>query len=117
MSGAVLAVYVRAMGGWLRFSVLIAWFLATEAARVAATVWLSEWTSNTSDSTSSSHNALWYLAIYAAISLGQVSALDFSHFPFCLYLPLPLPKVSSPPCACVWRFALVHSDLSVHVYS
>ena len=32
------------MGGWTHFALLMLWFVLTEAARVAATVWLSHWT-------------------------------------------------------------------------
>lgn len=40
----VLSAYIRAMGGWTHFGLLMLWFLLTEVARVAATVWLSHWT-------------------------------------------------------------------------
>ena len=40
----MLMVYVNAMGGKLRFSILMSWFLLVELCRVAATVWLSYWT-------------------------------------------------------------------------
>jgi hypothetical protein len=84
VSGAVLGVYVRAMGGPFRFTLLVLWFLATEAARVAATVWLSYWTSTTEDAGKAPHGALWYLGIYAAISIAQVMftlRILFRHFP------------------------------------
>ena len=40
----MLMVYVNAMGGKLRFSILMSWFLLVELCRVGATVWLSYWT-------------------------------------------------------------------------
>ena len=44
VSVKMLMVYVNAMGGKLRFSILMSWFLLVELCRVAATVWLSYWT-------------------------------------------------------------------------
>ena len=40
----MLMVYVNAMGGKLRFTILMSWFLLVELCRVGATVWLSYWT-------------------------------------------------------------------------
>lgn len=40
----MLMVYVDAMGGKLRFTILMSWFLLVELCRVGATVWLSYWT-------------------------------------------------------------------------
>ena len=42
----MLLVYVDAMGGKLRFGILLSWFLLVELCRVGATVWLSYWTGN-----------------------------------------------------------------------
>ena len=44
VSLAVLNFYINAMGGKLKFGLLMSWFLLVEAARVGATVWLSHWT-------------------------------------------------------------------------
>ena len=40
----MLMVYVNAMGGKLRFLLLLSWFVLVELCRVGATVWLSYWT-------------------------------------------------------------------------
>lgn len=42
----MLMVYVNAMGGKLRFGILLSWFVLVELCRVGATVWLSYWTGN-----------------------------------------------------------------------
>ena len=42
----MLLVYVDAMGGKLRFGILLSWFLLVELCRVGGTVWLSYWTGN-----------------------------------------------------------------------
>ena len=44
VSVKMLMVYVNAMGGKLRFTILMSWFLLVELCRVGATVWLSYWT-------------------------------------------------------------------------
>lgn len=44
VSVQMLMVYVNAMGGKLRFTILMSWFLLVELCRVGATVWLSYWT-------------------------------------------------------------------------
>ena len=44
VSFKMLMVYVDAMGGKLRFTILMSWFLLVELCRVGATVWLSYWT-------------------------------------------------------------------------
>ncbi len=44
VSFKMLMVYVNAMGGKLRFIILLSWFLLVELCRVGATVWLSYWT-------------------------------------------------------------------------
>ena len=44
VSWGVIRVYITAMGGLLRFGVLMTWFVLVELCRVGATVWLSYWT-------------------------------------------------------------------------
>ena len=68
ISGHVLGVYIRSMGGYFRFSVLMVMFALVEAGRVCATVWLSTWTDTADNPAGAPHPAIWYLAIYAAIS-------------------------------------------------
>ena len=68
ISGHVLGVYIRSMGGYFRFSVLMFMFALVEAGRVCATVWLSTWTDTADNPAGAPHPAIWYLAIYAAIS-------------------------------------------------
>ena len=64
----MLGVYIRSMGGYFRFSVLMFMFALVEAGRVCATVWLSTWTDTADNPAGAPHPAIWYLAIYAAIS-------------------------------------------------
>ena len=68
ISGHVLGVYIRSMGGYFRFSVLMVMFALVEAGRVCATVWLSTWTDTADNPAGAPHPSIWYLAIYAAIS-------------------------------------------------
>jgi hypothetical protein len=68
----VLGCYINAMGGPLRFSLLMSWFVVVEVARVAATVWLSYWTDSVDAPGGAPHGALWYLMIYTIISGVQV---------------------------------------------
>ena len=68
----VLWVYIRALGGIWGFGLLMSWFILVEAARLATTLWLSHWTGAADRKGVAPHPALWYLAIYAAISGGQV---------------------------------------------
>ena len=56
------------MGGYFRFSVLMVMFALVEGGRVCATVWLSTWTDTADNPAGAPHPAIWYLAIYAAIS-------------------------------------------------
>lgn len=72
VSGSVLAAYMNAMGGVRAFGLLIAMYLLVEALRVSATVWLSVWTSDTAPDTPKTHGAMWYLSVFAAISVTQV---------------------------------------------
>ena len=74
ISGHVLGVYIRSMGGYFRFSVLMFMFALVEAGRVCATVWLSTWTDTADNPAGAPHPAIWYLAIYAAISGIQARA-------------------------------------------
>lgn len=69
----VLNFYINAMGGKLRFSILMSWFVVVEAARVSATVWLSYWTDTVDQPGGAPHGPLWYLMIYTIISGIQVS--------------------------------------------
>ncbi|KAL3160420.1 hypothetical protein ABBQ32_010743 [Trebouxia sp. C0010 RCD-2024] len=68
----MLMVYVNAMGGKLRFSILMSWFLLVELCRVGTTVWLSFWTGIADNPGGAPHGSLWYLAIYAGISATQI---------------------------------------------
>lgn len=68
----ILRVYVKAMGGYWAFLLLMSWFILIEAARVGTTVWLSQWTSSVDAPGGAAHKAMWYLGIYAAISGAQV---------------------------------------------
>ena len=70
----VLNFYINAMGGKLRFSILMSWFIIVEAARVSATVWLSYWTDTVDQPGGAPHGALWYLMIYTIISGIQVGS-------------------------------------------
>ena len=72
ISLSVVAVYIRAMGGWLAFAALATGLISTEVARVAGTVWLSYWTNSTNAQGRAPHGAFWYLGFYAAISGVQV---------------------------------------------
>lgn len=74
LSWKVLSSYINAMGGKLRFSILMSWFLIVEAARVSATVWLSYWTDSVDAPGGAPHGPLWYLMIYTIISGIQVGA-------------------------------------------
>lgn len=73
VSLAVLNFYINAMGGKLKFGLLMSWFLLVEAARVGATVWLSHWTDTVDAPGGAPHGPLWYLMIYTIISAVQVS--------------------------------------------
>lgn len=73
----VLNTYINAMGGKLRFAILMSWFLIVEAARVAATVWLSYWTDTVDQPGGAPHGPLWYLMIYTIISGVQVGPAGF----------------------------------------
>ena len=72
VSFAVLNFYINAMGGKLKFSLLMSWFLLVEAARVGATVWLSHWTDTVDAPGGAPHGPLWFLMIYTIISAVQV---------------------------------------------
>lgn len=72
------------MGGKLRFSVLMLWFIIVEIARVGATVWLSYWTDSVDTPGGAPHGPLWYLMIYTIISGIQVGL----HKPLILNLAL-----------------------------
>lgn len=74
MSLHVLSVYIKSMGGYFRFSVLMLWFVMVEAGRVCATVWLSTWTDTADNPEGAPHPAIWYLSIYAGISGVQARA-------------------------------------------
>ncbi|KAK9802963.1 hypothetical protein WJX72_012534 [[Myrmecia] bisecta] len=76
----VLGVYIQAMGGPLRFTLLLLWFILVEAARVGATVWLAYWTQVADRPGGAGHPALWYLAIYSAISAAQILFTLLSQF-------------------------------------
>lgn len=71
VSMEVIGAYARALGGVPVFVVLITLYVIIEAVRVAGTVWLSVWTA-ASDSGSAVHTAIFYLAIFCAISFLQV---------------------------------------------
>ncbi|CAL8468910.1 g8451 [Coccomyxa elongata] len=76
----VLNFYINAMGGKLRFSILMSWFVIVEAARVSATVWLSYWTDTVDQPGGAPHGPLWYLMIYTIISGIQVLFVLMSQF-------------------------------------
>lgn len=61
MSWKVIQVYITAMGGLLRFGLLMTWFVLVELCRVGATVWLSYWTGVTEDGAGRMelHEAAW----------------------------------------------------------
>ncbi|CAK0780401.1 hypothetical protein CVIRNUC_005040 [Coccomyxa viridis] len=80
VSFAVLNFYINAMGGKLKFSLLMSWFLLVEAARVGATVWLSHWTDTVDAPGGAPHGPLWFLMIYTIISAVQVSFVLASQF-------------------------------------
>ena len=75
VSFAVLNFYINAMGGKLKFSLLMSWFLLVEAARVGATVWLSHWTDTVDAPGGAPHGPLWFLMIYTIISAVQVGIM------------------------------------------
>ena len=75
VSFAVLNFYINAMGGKLKFSLLMSWFLLVEAARVGATVWLSHWTDTVDAPGGAPHGPLWFLMIYTIISAVQVGLM------------------------------------------
>ena len=72
ISLAVVAVYIRAMGGWIAFAFLATGLISTEVARVAGTVWLSVWTNSTNAEGKAPHGPFYYLGVYAGISGIQV---------------------------------------------
>lgn len=72
----MVAVYIRALGGFWGFSLLMSWYLLVEGARIGTTVWLSHWTGADASREGAGHSALWYLAIYAIISGVQVEILN-----------------------------------------
>ena len=78
VSFAVLNFYINAMGGKLKFGLLMSWFLLVEAARVGATVWLSHWTDTVDAPGGAPHGPLWFLMIYTIISAVQVGFLRLS---------------------------------------
>ena len=75
ISLAVVAVYIRAMGGWIAFAFLAAGLISTEVARVAGTVWLSVWTNSTNAEGKAPHGPFYYLGVYAGISGIQVCVI------------------------------------------
>ena len=78
VSFAVLNFYINAMGGKLKFSLLMSWFLLVEAARVGATVWLSHWTDTVDAPGGAPHGPLWFLMIYTIISAVQVGLMKLA---------------------------------------
>lgn len=62
------------MGGVSRFLLVMSAYVLVEVARVGSTVWLSFWTNTANNPQGAPHGAMWYLAIYAAISGIQVGA-------------------------------------------
>lgn len=77
----MLMVYVNAMGGKLRFSILMSWFLLVELCRVGATVWLSYWT-GISDKPGMS---FWHVLFVFALKKTTVQGGDTasSNFQYC----------------------------------
>ena len=68
----IIRVYIKAMGGYWAFLLLMSWFILVETARVGTTIWLSQWTSSVDAPGGAAHKSLWYLGIYAGISGAQV---------------------------------------------
>ena len=66
----VIRSYVAAMGGRAPFLFLMFQFILGEAIRVAGTIWLTVWTNAGDDA---EHGEMFYMWIYGAILLGQVS--------------------------------------------
>ena len=67
MSWEVIRVYITAMGGLLRFGLLMTWFVLVELCRVGATVWLSYWTGITESG--AGHMELQQAACHAIVGL------------------------------------------------
>lgn len=76
MSGRILWIYIKALGGVWGFGLLMSWYLLVEAARIGTTIWLSYWTGVSDGPQGAPHPAIWYLAIYAIISGVQVRLLS-----------------------------------------
>ena len=69
VSWKVIRVYITAMGGLLRFGVLMTWFVLVELCCVGATVWLSYWTGVTESG--ARYMELQEAACHATVGLSQ----------------------------------------------